>query len=160
MVIRLKTALCKKVAITRQKITLVLNTTGNKAEPLLAYAEMWKTATRHSANKRRRTSCVSAPGFTSQTSTPETARSSSPSISQIEWSRKSNVVASGRQCWWTMDSTFFSTSGFGIRTPVEGSTNSPDMYFVHGINEKWHRAKSKTGSSCFRFQSDGAREAQ
>ena len=29
MVISLKTALCKKVAITKQKIALVLNTTGN-----------------------------------------------------------------------------------------------------------------------------------
>ena len=36
MVIRLETSLCEKVAISRQKVTLVLDTTGNKAKPLLA----------------------------------------------------------------------------------------------------------------------------
>ena len=36
MVIRLETAFGKKVAIARKKITLVLDTTGHKAKPLLA----------------------------------------------------------------------------------------------------------------------------
>ena len=36
MVIRLETSLCEKVAISRQKVTLMLNTTGNEAKPLLA----------------------------------------------------------------------------------------------------------------------------
>ena len=31
MVIRLETSLCEKIAISRQKVTLMLDTTGNKA---------------------------------------------------------------------------------------------------------------------------------
>ena len=94
--------------------------------------EMWNTATRTSARRRRRTSCVSAPGSTEQTAALAALRS--PSISHMEKSWKSNV-ANGRPCCCTASSTFRSMSGFGTRTPVDGFTNSPEEF------SPWHRRK-------------------
>ena len=36
MVIRLETSLCEKIAISRQKVALVLDAAGKKAKPILA----------------------------------------------------------------------------------------------------------------------------